>query len=161
MRHTIAMLLLVTYCSYIITNNVIASDEQAYQYCITKKNSYIAIVWPLVQGMDNEIDAIFKKFGDIKYKKIHYFTFPQAYYLLRQAHPHIENMKKHVEWYFPRGTFTQPARIFVFECNNHADVILCKYAIRKLFNLQYRPVHINDNHDETIKLAQFFFKKIN
>jgi hypothetical protein len=68
-------------------------------------------------------------------------------------------MKDHLKWYFPsEKTYRHPARIFVLEFNAMANNLSCKYAIRKLYpSLEYRSIHINDFHFETIELAKLFF----
>jgi len=67
-------------------------------------------------------------------------------------------MNEHVSWYFPSGAFKRPARIFVVKAKSTATMVQCKYAIRRLFGLQYRAVHVNDTHPETVELAEFFFR---
>ncbi|MDR3550094.1 MAG: hypothetical protein P4L31_01660 [Candidatus Babeliales bacterium] len=138
----------------------IETDHQAFDYCITHEKSFIAIVWPIAQGKDEQIRQTFEKYGAIKYQKSLYFTPDQAYSLLDRAHYNagIADMRKHVLWYFPPGTFEQPARIFVLKFKNVKTATECKYAIRRIFDLQYRAVHINDTHDETVELAQLFFE---
>lgn len=68
-------------------------------------------------------------------------------------------MQEHVKWYFPRGTFQQKARIFVVHFPSAAQAVACKLEIRRQFKLEYRSIHINDTHQETLELARFFFKK--
>ncbi len=152
--------LLVGICTIQLSQaTTITNDREAYDYCRHNPKSYIAIIWPLVQGKDEQLLQLFAMYGTINYKKSMYLTPQQAYYLLKKAHPHISNMTEHVAWYFPPGTYQNAARIFVFTCRDQATTVLCKYAIRRLFNLDYRPVHINDTHHETVELAKFFFIK--
>lgn len=136
---------------------IINSDHAAYTYCLTHSNSYIVIVWPIAHNKDEEIVTILQHYGTLKYRKNFYLTYNQALYLLAKAHPYIHNIHEHVSWYFPPEAFEKPARIFVFKCGDHLTTMTCKYAIRHLFDLQYRSIHINDTHKETIELAKFFF----
>lgn len=138
------------------------NSAQAYAYCMRNTNSFIAIVWPLAQGHDAKIEEIMRKFGGtIAYRKNHLLTPKTAYKLLKEAHYNagIKDMKEHLNWYFPKDTYKHPARIFVINFENTEKATACKYAIRKLLfpKLQYRSVHINDFHSETIALAKFFF----
>lgn len=135
----------------------ITTDEQAFEYCLQHKNSFIAIVWPIAQGKDAQILEILHAFGEICYQKKVYFTYNQVAKLLAQAHPKIIDIESHVAWYFPPGTIEKPARIFVMQFRNNKTADACKHAVRKLFGMQYRPIHINDYHYETIELAKFFF----
>jgi len=136
----------------------LSSDKQAYEYCVDNKKSFVAIVWPIAQGKDKEIERIFKKYGKLLYYKKARLNSKKAFYLLQKAHPHIVDMFEHVDWYFPQGTFEKPARLFVLEFDNAETAVACKMAIRGLYHLQYRSIHINDTHEETKELAEFFFK---
>lgn len=134
------------------------NDQEAYSYCKRNKQSFISVVWPIAQGKDAEIKDIFNKYGKIIYKKKVFFTYTKAYTILKLAHPFITHMREHVDWYFPAGSYEKPARIFVLEFENTETAMACKYAVRHIFNLQYRPLHINDTHAETMELAEFFFR---
>jgi len=137
----------------------LSNDQEAYAYCITHKDSFIAIVWPIMQGHDDKIHKILNKYGTIKYQKKVLLTPEAAYQLLEAAHYNagIKNWQQHLEWYFPPGTFEKMARIFVLKCKDTKTATKCKYAVRNLVDLQYRAIHINDTHDETVELARFFF----
>jgi hypothetical protein len=136
------------------------NGQDAYNFCVTNKKSFISIVWPIAQGKDPQIEQLFNKHGKIKYKKPVKLSPSQAYYLLKTAHPHIPNMKEHVNWYFPPGVINHPARVYVLTYDSMETAVACKHAVRRLFSgLQYRSIHINDTHQETIELAQFFFGK--
>lgn len=154
------MKLLLCITSIMLTNNalceILNSDQEAYNFCISHPHSYIVIVWPIAQGKDKEIKKICAAYGLIHYEKRVYLSQEQAYYLLKKVHPHIADINEHVTWYFPDNTFKKKARIFVFTCLDHSQVVACKYAIRRLFKLQYRSIHINDTHAETLELAKFF-----
>jgi hypothetical protein len=141
------------------------NDQDAYRHCHSTQNTYIAIIWPIAQGKELFIKNIMNRYGTILYYKPFYFNKASAYVILQQAHQHIPNgqphcgsMKEHLKWYFPKGSYDNPARIFVLYFKDTDHALSCKYAIRKLFpGLQYRSVHINDYHSETMQLAQFFF----
>lgn len=137
----------------------LVSERVAYQYCKAEKKSYIAIVWPIAEGKDREIEELFNRYGEIKYKKTMRFNAAQAFYLLRKAHGRMPNMNAHVLWYFPPGTYEKEARIYVWKCSSHAKVLTCKHAIRGLFPLQWRSVHMNDKHEETVFFAKYFFQQ--
>lgn len=133
------------------------SDQQAYAYCTNNTSAFIAIIWPQAQGKDSAIEKLFKQYGTIVYKKQVYFTYEQASALLKDAHPHITDMKSHMHLYFPSGTLAKPARVYVLNFKSLDTAVQCKHAIRALFNLGYTSIHINDYHHELLKLAQFFF----
>ncbi len=134
------------------------NDQEAFSYCRSNPNAYIAIVWPIAQGKQDEIEAIFKEYGRIIYKKRIRLTSDTAYIILQKAHKNIADMATHMSWYFPPNVINKKARVFVFECSNQANVVACKLKIRNLFNLQYRSIHINDTHRETMELAHLLLK---
>lgn len=149
----------VVSCPIILIGQAINNDHDAYLFCNNARNSFIAIVWPIAYGNDNQIEQLLNKFGTIHYRKKMLLSPRQAVALLTMAHQHIvTNMKKHVKWYFPSSdTYLQKARIYVVTFRNALTAKTCKHAIRNLFNLQYRSIHINDTHKETKQLADFFF----
>ncbi len=145
---------------------LLQNDLQAYNYCLHNPESFIAIVWPIAQGKDTLIKNILNRYGKIVYQKNFYFTKLLAHTILQLAHqhipsnqPHCGSLKEHVKWYFPKSVYQHPARIFVVHFDNAALALKAKYAVRKLFpDLQYRSIHINDYHAETVQLADFFLR---
>lgn len=154
-RIIMALFLLYMPCMYSF------SDDDALRYCQRHADLFVAIMWPIAQGKQEKIEKIFNEFGRILYQKTVYFTPESAYKILKKAHPQIIDMDAHVRWYFPRETFNYPARIFLFKCKDAQTATLCKYKIRSLYKLQYRPVHINDTYEETLELAHIFFNNKN
>ena len=122
--------------------------------------SYIAIVWPIVPlEADPQIEAMLHKYGKILHKSSIMLNRTDAYVLLRTAHPHILNTADHVNWYFPADAFSRPARVYIVLFDNLDIAVEAKHKIRRLFNLQYRTIHINDTRSETKALGKFFFKR--
>jgi len=156
MKKVVVMVSLIF--SFLDAQALLENDQAAYDYCLAEKDSFVAVVWPIAQGKDYQIDRLFKKFGSIKYQKKVYFTPAQASHLLAMAHSHVVDMDEHMARYFPPGTFEKPARIFVFKCSSYKKALSCKYAIRAMLGLDFRGIHINDWHWQTIELAGFFFK---
>lgn len=150
--------LLITQCCFVSAYDL-KDDAQALQYCVNNKKAFIAIVWPIAQGKDHEIMRILNKYGSIKYRKDVYLKPDQAHHLLRTAHRMVHDMAQHIAWYFPQGAYQRPARIFVVNFKNADTAITAKHAVRRLYKLSYRPIHINDYHSETTELAHYFFGK--
>jgi hypothetical protein len=135
----------------------ISNDHQALKYFMKNKNTYIALVWPIAQGKEQKINHVFNKYGTVHYKKQLYLNSVQALYILRNAHRDIQNIHEHFNWYFPPGILGNPARVFLFECGSDYQIRQCKYEIRALFKLQYRSIHIDDTHAQSMWLANIFF----
>jgi len=162
MKYSIKLLPLLVYASSaFVSGYLLRSDQEALTYCHTHQNVYIAIVWPIAQGKEKFITNIMNRYGKILYRKETYFTPSRALHILKKAHANANiptSMKEHVKWYFPKGTYQQPARIFVVEFDDMQHNLACKYSIRKLYpSLQYRSIHITDYHYEAIELAKLFF----
>jgi len=147
------------FCPIMLIGQEINNDQDAYLFCNSARNSFIAIVWPIAQGKDNQIEQLLNKFGTVMYRKKMLLSPWQAVVLLTKAHQHIvTNMKKHVKWYFPSSDiYTQKARIYVVTFKNALTAKSCKQAVRNLFHLQYRSIHINDTHKETREFAGLLF----
>ena len=144
-------------------NKVVLPQESSnlVNYCKKNKDTFIAIVWPITQGKTQEIENLFSRYGKICFKRTMKLTKETAYHILQESHYNnsqaVRDMDAHFSWYFPKGALDNPAKIYVIKASSLSKVLTCKYAIRKLFNLQYRAVHINDTHKETIALAEILF----
>lgn len=136
------------------------TDQAAYEFCKKNTKSFIAVVWPIAQGKDRLIEAILREHGILHYKKSIVLSPQQALWILSKAHPQITDMPLHFAWYFPKGTLEKPTKVFLMEFSDPTVAIACKTAIRQLFQLQFRAIHINDTHQETLELAHCFFSEI-
>ncbi len=162
MRYSIKLLPLLIYSSStLVSGYLLRSDQEAYNYCLKHQNAFVAIVWPIAQGKESFIQNIMNRYGTILYRKEYYFTPKMAHHILKKAHANANiptSMKEHVTWYFPKGTYQQPGRIFVIEFADMPHNLACKYSVRKLYpSLQYRSIHITDYHYEAVELAKLFF----
>ena len=54
-------------------------------------------------------------------------------------------------------TTEQPTYVFLVEFNSVQDAIDAKKEIRSIFGIGNHSVHVNDTHDETIRLSQYLF----
>lgn len=137
------------------------SNEQIHTFCKENKKSFIAIVWPIAEGKHQEIVSLLDSHGKIVYEMRKLLNPQKAFIILKKSHyncPQVTDFKKHLKWYFPSNElFKKPARIFVCLFDTTDKATQCKYAIRKLFNLSYRSIHINDTHSETCELVQLLF----
>ena len=158
---------LLFFC-YILTQSTVTiqgkelplDEHTIINYCKKNKDTFIAIIWPITQGKTKKIESLFSHYGKICFKKEILLTEEIAYHILKESHyncPAARDMESHFAWYFPKGALDNPAKIYVIKSSSLSKILKCKYAIRKLFNLQYRAIHINDTHKETIALAKVLF----
>jgi hypothetical protein len=150
----------------IFTNNLtknrpfLTSDKEAFKYSLTHTNTFIAIIWPLVQKNIAAVEHTLASWGTVCYKKKKILSPERAYSILFAAHRNARaaaNKTNHYNWYFPKDSLIHPARIYLMEFSSLKSAIACKHAVRRMFNLQYRPIHINDTHTETLELAELLF----
>ncbi len=159
MKYTHSMWLSLLTCT-MLSATTVTNDQEAYQYCLTHKQSFFAIIWPIAQGKDKEIQAILNSYGTIKYRKDVYLSARGASKLLQKSHPAVPLIlkKAHFKWYFPHGILKNKARIFLVKFKNVQTAVACKQAVRSIFDLQYRSMHTTDTPEDALEMANFFFK---
>ena len=152
---------LITLIATLHSTDLSSNSSNILAYCKKNKDTFIAIVWPITQGKTQEIETLFSHYGKICFKQTMKLSEETAYHILQESHYNnsqaVRDMDAHFAWYFPKGVLDNSAKIYVIKASSLSKILKCKYAIRKLFNLQYRAVHINDTHKETIALAKVLF----
>lgn len=137
------------------------ADLAVTEYCMLNPNSYIAIVWPKAIGKDDEIRDILNSFGRVYYEKTISLHNNGPINLMKVVYadtPWIGNWKDGYSGavsaasdYFDGNGIV---RIFVFESLSLDHVLQAKTKIRSLFGIGNYSIHINDSHDETVKISQ-------
>ncbi len=142
------------------------ADAMAYEYSKIKKNTYIITVFPTAEGKVSKVLQIIRRHADIFYSKdVH----------LHNNGPHllIKQMYRGENWLGNWSTLFRgakhkaeqcfrgagPVRVFLVEANSLNHIKQCKEDIRQLFGVGNHSVHINDTHEETVRLAQIFFNE--
>lgn len=143
----------------LVSGLVVLADPGAWQQALQFADSHIALVWPITPaGADAKIEQHLSSAGQILYRQAILLNKILAKQLLRHAHPQIVDLEKHFRWYFPGHTLSKPLRVYIVRFANLAEAVATKRAIRKLFNLGYRAIHINDTPAEAQELAQLLFR---
>jgi len=142
-------------------------DAMALEYCTLKKNTYIAHIFPIAKGKDEEIRSIFTQYGNIVYEKkvyLHHegpFNFIRMIYdkedWLGSWHNDFSAARHDAKKRFPKNG--APFRIYLFECESLEKVKDCKAKIRKLFGVENYAIHINDTPEQTLTSAQALFNQ--
>lgn len=140
-------------------------DAMALEYASLKKNTYIAHIFPIAKGQDDAVKKILDEYGVIVYEKkvfLHHNGPLNFIRLIYQGEPWIGNAsnnyagaRRDAKTRFSKEK--HPMRVFLFECKSLDLVRECKAKIRKLFDVGNFSIHINDTHDDTVKLAQVLF----
>jgi hypothetical protein len=147
-------------------------DAMALKYCELKNNTYLAVVFPCVRetNMDT-VREIFGHYGSIVHEKKIVITNEGPLNLIKLLYTKEEwcktdaplykrckkNMLDRFPGYNPGIEYT--IRVFLIESPSLKDVVECKTLIRKYFKKGRQSIHINDNHYETLSMAQCFFNK--
>jgi hypothetical protein len=145
------------------------ADAMTLEYVRVKKGeSFVATLFPRASGKDEQVEAILKKYGcKIIRKKNINMTGPMPYNYMRQTYygeswagnksNNYRGFRDKAKLCFgEKGGMT---RVFVFETKNPKSLPKCKKEIRDLYGIQNHSVHINDRHDETMRIAGMFFNK--
>jgi len=139
-------------------------DAMALEYCRLKKNTYIVSVFPSAVGKEDCIQKILRENGEIFYRKVIDLKGQGPILLMRQMYRNENwlgswnsNFRGAVQK--ARLCFRQPGpvRVYGFESDRLQAVNEAKTRIREIFKIDKHSVHINDTHEETLRLARIFF----
>lgn len=139
-------------------------DQMALQYCRLNSAIFIVCVFPVALGKKEELESILLDYGHICNEKEIFFRKYGPQNLARQLYKG-ESWVGDAKDGYPgtishaknRFTANKPVRVYVFECDDLFKVKEVKSRIRSLFPLENNSIHINDSHEETVRLAEQFF----
>jgi hypothetical protein len=142
-------------------------DAMALEYAALRSNTFIAHIFPIAAGKDAELKEILDEYGVIVYEKkvfLHHHGPLNFIKLIYQGEPWIGNYgndfagaRRDSKTRFSNAK--QPMRVLLFECKSLELVRECKAKIRALFGLGNFSIHINDTHEDTIRLSQVLFNE--
>jgi len=136
-------------------------DAIAFEYCNLNPHSYIVTVFPSAVGKEQEIRNILKRHGEVFYDRQVQLSHLGSINLIRQiyakehwvgsyANQFKGAQNKAAECFRTKG----PVRVYVITSTHFEKVKTIKQEIRDLFGISNHSVHINDTHEETIRLGQ-------
>jgi FkbM family methyltransferase len=127
-------------------------------------DSYIIIIFPSAQGKDQEIAELISDYCEICYQKDVELNQNGALNLIKVIYKgeswigdwnnNFSGAKGKMEPCFQNDG---PVRVYLVRAADPEQLILLKKQIRDLFGIGNHSVHINDHHEETVRLAQTFF----
>src|SRR5581483_9116863 len=139
----------------------------ALEYCKAHQNTYILMVFPMANIEDDAtIQEIANTYGNIIHTKKLYLSTENAMNFLKLIY--LGHGKHLGRWLgTPENNFKgariavkqrfspkdMPLRIYVYESESLFAVQKCKSALRKYIGQGREPVHANDTHEETMKIA--------
>lgn len=137
------------------------ADAIALEYCRVNPQAYIVTVFPSAVGKDREIIEILEHAGGIFYARQVQLSRLGSINLIRQIYEGehwVGNFinqfegaqKKAAECFRIDG----PVRFYVLTSDDLEKVKFAKQQIRDLFGISNHSVHINDTHEETVRLGR-------
>jgi len=137
------------------------SDSMALEFCRLSPNMVIAVVFPVANGKDDEVQNILKEYGQIAYEKQVVFLELGRHNLIRQLYRNeswlgadgdiTPGLRHHVEQRFLND---RPVKFYFLVCRDISKIKEAKARVRALFDLQNDSIHINDTHEETLRIAE-------
>ncbi|MGD8122097.1 FkbM family methyltransferase [Vibrio sp. TRT 2004] len=141
-------------------------DETILDFCRTNNNVYLVFLFPIAIDRKNEVEKVLTEQCEVFYSKSIEFTNRGALNLTSQLYKNEQWLGErekgwpgaayHVSERF-RGS--DPLTVYVVTSDSLDSVKKIKNDIRALYELGNFPVHINDTHEETVRLAEQLFNK--
>ena len=135
-------------------------DKIIYEYICLASNCLCINVWPSAIGYDEELRLIIEKHFNILYTKDIKLNENGAFYYLTQIYKEYswaQNIQEGFSGVYRKllpcfPTFN-PVRCFFVENVVVKDLISVKNEMRDLYQLSKHSLHMTDNHEETIDMA--------
>jgi len=141
------------------------ADRVALEYTKLKTNTHIVTLFPTAtsRGRIKEVQSILNQYTKVFYSKTIPLSKLGLFNLMREFyhgegwagnHPHYSGFRaKTKECYQGEGHTI----VYLCEFNSLPDTVKVKELIRGLYHVGKHSVHINDTHEETIRIAKSVF----
>ena len=144
--------------------STIFSDRVAIEYAKLKSNTFIVTLFPSANNNYQQPLEVLNRIGKVFYYKSINFSSNGSLNLMKQLYLDEEWATAYngLGYITKRNlcfTTNHPTYVFLVEFNNIQDSVDAKKEIRKIFDIANHSVHINDTHDETIRLSQYLFNE--
>jgi len=142
------------------------ADRVALEYVFLKENTHIITIFPKVTNMGKlkELENIINKNSKVFYNKRIKLTKTGLFNLIRElyldeqwvgTYPKYDGYLGKTQYCYGDGDVL----IYLCEFNSINDCVRTKEEIRKLYGVGKHSVHINDTHEETIRISKALFNK--
>ena len=139
-------------------------DVASIEYAKLKKNSYLIFIFPSAVGLRSELESIIHKNGNIFYQKEIELNENGSLNLIKELYlgepwggNEFNNFlgfrNKHALCF----TNASPLKVYLVDFDCLQRSVNTKKEIRNLYKIGNHCVHINDTHDETVRLAKTVF----
>ena len=157
-------------CDYNLFSRLGLSEEymDAAALELTRRNKNLLLVnlFPAAEHSRSQVDGIISKYGNIFYKKniklnntgsLNYMF--QLYKGEEWAGNYYNQFAGFKEKQSLCFTSEKPMTVYLIDTNNKDSAIELKKDLRSLYNIGNHSVHINDTHEETLRLSRSIFNK--
>mgnify|MGYP003644126519 CR=1 FL=1 len=137
------------------------ADAMALEYAKLKKNTFTITLFPSAQGHLNKVRELIVGAADIVYEKEVDLTRDGAFNFIKvlyEGEPWLGDATNNFHGVDPK---LQPCyksggvtRIFLIETSDPNKLGALKEEIRNIFKIGKHSVHINDTHEETLRISQ-------
>ncbi len=141
-------------------------DAAAYELCHLNKNLFVVSLFPSAIGNDDLVESILSSNGSIAYRKIVNLNTNGAFNLMRQMYYGEEwagNVHNNYQGFRDKAnlcfTNENSMRVYLVEFDDLSKTVEVKNKIRDIYKISNHSVHINDTHEETIRLARVLFNE--
>jgi len=139
-------------------------DAMALEFVHGRSDTHFLHLFPTAEGRDEEARAILSEFGTIVYEKSLRLTGEGPTLLVRELYSaekwigtwanQFAGARKDASIRF-QGS--DALRVFLFHCDDLSKAKAAKERIRTLYGQGNYSCHINDSHEETVRLARLYF----
>jgi thiamine kinase-like enzyme len=137
-------------------------DAKIFEYVRHTKTSSLVHIFPVVQGREDAVRDIIKRYGTVVYEKsIHFYDYGPLHFLKALAGFELlaqssDFLEQRVKLLFPAQL---PLKIFLFECDSQEIKSAISDELHRLFNQNANAFYITADHKDTIASAQILFNK--
>ena len=135
-------------------------DAMALHYVMLKDNTFAVCLYHCARNKDEQVIDLIKRYAQIVYIKDLELTqhgprnFISMVYDGESWTKVPEYLQHQIDCCFSKQCTHWSVRVFIIETRCSEKLVECKQKIRDLFAIGKRSVHINDTHDETLRIAQ-------
>ncbi len=135
-------------------------DAMTLSYVHLKTNTFTVCLFPGACTHDNKVESILKEYATIVYTKdltLKHHGARNFIDMLYDGESWTQNptfLERKVDACFDKSKSEWPLRVYIIETDDAQCLVECKQKIRDLFDRGKSAVHINDTHEETLRIAQ-------
>jgi len=140
-------------------------DAIAIEACKLRENTFVVVIYPSAEGMDDDLVELIKKKCEIWYRKDIAFMGNGPVNLIKALYKTELWLGDDTDGYYGahnKATWcfdgAGPLRSFLVE-STLPEILKLKKEIRNIFSIDNHSVHITDYHDEAVDVSKLLFNE--